>query len=269
MDATRNIITSRNNPTVKRIIQLRERKYRERFCEFVIEGQKELQEALRAKVPLTEVLFCQELMKDFAGQELLKAVLDQEVRTQEVSKEVFLKMSYREGPDWVIGIGKQWKLDLAAMQLSKNPLLVICEKMEKPGNLGALIRSVEAVGADGLLVCDPVIDIFNPNVIRASRGMLFGIQIVVTTNEEAYSFLKKHAIKMIATTPQAEKLYWDEEMKGAVGILIGSEHEGLTPFWLEKQNVVKVKIPLVGHTDSLNAGIAGVLVLYEALRQRS
>lgn len=269
MDISRNIITSRHNPAIKKVVQLKERKYRERLGEFVIEGQKELQEALKAKVPLTEVLFCRELMGDFTGQEFLKTILSQKIQAQEVSKEVFLKMSYREGPDGLIGVAKQWKLDLAAIKLSKNPLLVICERIEKPGNLGALIRSVEAVGADGLLICDPVIDIFNANVIRASRGMLFSIQIAVTTNEDAYSFLKKHAVKMIVTTPQAEKLYWDEGMKGVVGIVIGSEHEGLTPFWLEKKDVAKVKIPLVGDVDSLNAGVAGVLILYEVLRQRT
>lgn len=263
------MITSRHNPSIKKVIQLRERKYREQFGEFIIEGQKELQEVLKARLPIQEVFICREYISSAESHTLLQTILSQKIRLQEVSKDVFLKSSYRENPDGFLGVAKQWKMALADMRLSDKPLLVVCERIEKPGNLGALIRSVEAVGADGLIICDPVIDIFNPNVIRASRGMLFGIQLAITTNQEAFDFLKQHSIKIMATTPHTEKIYWDEDMKGATSILIGSEHDGLSSFWLENKDVTKVKIPIVGEADSLNAGVAGVLVLYESLRQRS
>lgn len=264
------IIRSKQNEKVKTLVKLREKKLlREAIGQFLIEGFKELHEALNANVKVIEVYYCPNFFQSSEFTELLAKAQKKGAILQEVSQEIFEKIAFREGPDGLLGIGETWSQALEDLQLSDNPLIFVVETVEKPGNLGNMIRSAEAAGADALIICEPLIDIFNPNVVRASRGMVFNLPIGVASNEAVLAFLNKHSIKIVSTTPHADQMYWNADMSSPTAIFVGNERNGLSDFWLKNQNVQKVKIPLNGKGDSLNAATAGVIVLYEALRQRA
>ncbi len=264
------IIRSKQNEKVKTLIKLREKKMlREARGQFLIEGLKELREALGAHAKIIELYYCPNFFQNSAYTDLLQDAKNQGATLQEVSKEIFEKIAYRENPDGLLGIGETWSHALEDLKLSKNPLLFVVETVEKPGNLGNMIRSAEAAGADALIICEPLIDIFNPNVVRSSRGMVFNLPICTTTNENLRVFLQQNNIQIIAATPHTDHMYWTVDMTGSTAIFVGNERNGLSDFWLKDQNTQKVKIPLNGKGDSLNAATAGVIVLYEALRQRA
>ena len=153
------------------------------------------------------------------------------------------------------------------MTLGDWPLLIIAKSIEKPGNLGAILRTADAAGVDALLVCDPRVDLYNPNVVRASRGALFTVPSVETSNESALEFLRKRGIKIAAATPQAAAEYTRQDLRGPLAVAVGTEDKGLTNFWLQ-QSDFKVRIPMTGKVNSLNVSIATALIVYEAARQR-
>lgn len=269
MDKNFEIIRSKQNDKVKTLIKLREKKMvRESRGQFLIEGLKELREALNAQAKILEIYYCPNFFQNTAYNDLLQEAREKGVFLQEVSKEIFEKIAYRENPDGLLGIGETWSHALEDLKLSANPLLFIVETVEKPGNLGNMIRSAEAAGVDALIVCEPLVDIFNPNVVRSSRGMVFNLPICTTTNEALQAFLNQHNIQIVAATPHTDQMYWKVDMTTPTAIFIGNERNGLSDFWLKNQKTQKVKIPLNGKGDSLNAATAGVIVLFEALRQR-
>jgi len=184
-----------------------------------------------------------------------------------VGRAVFEKISYRENPDGWLGIFPIPKFSLDDLKLHSPPLLIVAESIEKPGNLGAILRTADAAGVDALLVCDPRIDLYNPNVVRASRGTLFTVPCIEATNESALAFLRKRGIKIAAATPQAEAEYTRQDLRFPLAVAVGTEDKGLTNFWL-KQSDIKVKIPMAGKVNSLNVSIATALIVYEAVRQR-
>ena len=159
-----------------------------------------------------------------------------------VNRAVFEKISYRENPDGWLGIFPIPKYSLDDLKLNNSPLLIIAESIEKPGNLGAILRTADAAGVDALLVCDPRVDLYNPNVVRASRGALFAVPSVETSNESALAFLRKRGIKIVAATPQAEAEYTRQDLRGPLAVAVGTEDKGLTDFWL-KQSDVKSQNP--------------------------
>lgn len=270
MNRSSEVIRSKQNEKVKTLIKLREKKLlREAVGQFLIEGFKELHEALNANIKVIEIYYCPSFFQGSEFRELLAQAQKKGAILHEVSSEIFEKIAFREGPDGLLGIGETWSATLEDLKLSDNPLIFVVETVEKPGNLGNMIRSAEAAGADALIVCEPLIDIFNPNVVRASRGMVFNLPIAVASNEAVLAFLNKHAIQIIATTPHASQMYWEADMSIPTAIFVGNERNGLSDFWLKHQKAQKVKIPLNGKGDSLNAATAGVIVLYEALRQRA
>jgi TrmH family RNA methyltransferase len=144
----------------------------------------------------------------------------------------------------------------------------VAESIEKPGNLGAILRTADAAGVDALLVCDPRVDIYNPNVVRASRGTLFTVPTIEISNENALSALRKSNIKLVAATPHAKTEFTEQDLRGPLAIIVGTENEGLTDFWLNEADI-KVKIPMLGKVNSLNVSIAAALIVYEARRQRN
>ena len=172
-----------------------------------------------------------------------------------------------ENPDGYLGIFPIPKFSLDDLKLNSSPLLIVAESIEKPGNLGAILRTADAAGLDALLLCDPRIDLYNPNVVRASRGTLFTVPCIEATNESALAFLRKRGIKIVAATPQAEAEYTRQDLRCPLAVAVGTEDKGLTNFWL-KQSDIKVKIPMAGKVNSLNVSIATALIVYEAVRQR-
>lgn len=184
-----------------------------------------------------------------------------------VSRAVFEKISYRDNPDGWLAVFPTSKVSLNDLKLSSSPLIIIAESVEKPGNLGAILRTADAAHADALIVSDPRTDIYNPNVVRASRGTLFTVPTVEASNQDALSFLRRNGIKILAATPQAVRVYTDQDLRGPLAVAVGTEDQGLTDFWLKEADI-QVKIPMLGLVNSLNVSIAAALIVYEAVRQR-
>jgi len=262
-------IESRQNPRVKNLVKLQKAKERAAQQCFLIEGELELTRALEAGVELDDLYICPEHWRDEAAAS--KIIADAEARQTKVietTRDVFAKISLREGPDGLIGVGRFIKADFHALNLPASPLIIIVEQIEKPGNLGALIRTAEAAGADALIACDAVTDFENPQVIRNSRGLVFSMPCLRACQTDVDAFLREHEIRAVATTPDAEQAHWNADLTGPLAIFAGAEHEGLSDFWLERTEV-KVRIPMVGQADSLNVNVATAVVLFEAKRQRA
>ncbi|MBI5352493.1 MAG: RNA methyltransferase [Chloroflexi bacterium] len=253
-------ITSLQNPRVKYIVKLREDK-RQRKLDglMLVEGRDELTLALSAGLKPQSLLTAPEL--DPASMD----VSSFEVTT--VTRAVFEKISYRDNPDGWLGIFPIPKSSLDELKLSASPLIIVAESVEKPGNLGAILRTADAAHVDALLVCDPRVDLWNPNVVRASRGTIFTVPTVEVDSQNALAFLRSGKMRVLAATPSAEVSYTDVDMKESIAIAVGTEDEGLTDFWMQNADI-KVKIPMLGKVNSLNVSIATALITYEAVRQR-
>lgn len=256
-------ITSLKNPKIKQCVDLRERREREKTALFLIEGYRELTRALKGGVKIETLFYCPELfLGSNEGQ-----ILDQCPQKLETNEAVFRKISYRDRPDGLVAIAKQKPKSLKDIPLSENPFLVVAEAIEKPGNLGTILRSSDAVGIDGVIVADRCTDIHNPNVVRSSVGTLFTIPVVEAKGDETIRYLKEKGIKIVSTTPAATAEYTEVDLSGPIAIVVGTEQLGLTSEWLNAADI-QVRIPMLGVADSLNVATATTLVLYEALRQR-
>jgi TrmH family RNA methyltransferase len=176
-------------------------------------------------------------------------------------------MSYRDRPDGLLAIAPQVTRQLADLKLPANPLLLVCVSIEKPGNLGTMLRTADATGVDAVLVCDPTTDVHNPNVVRASVGTLFTVPVVECGSAEARAWLQERGIQTLATTPDTEDIYFNVDMRPPTALILGCEQLGLDREWLAQAGH-KIRIPMLGQADSLNVSAACTLVLYEAVRQR-
>jgi RNA methyltransferase, TrmH family len=254
-------ITSLQNPKIKYIVKLREdKRQRQRDGLMLVEGHDELNLALGSGLIPQMLLTAPEL--DPVSMDISNA----EITT--VTRAVFEKISYRDNPDGWLGIFPTPKTSLANLKLSESPLVIVAESVEKPGNLGAILRTADAAHVDALLVCDPRVDLWNPNVVRASRGAVFTVPTIEVDSSSALTWLKSRGMRVLAATPSAEVLYTDVDMKQSVAIAVGTEDEGLTNFWMRNADT-KVLIPMMGKVNSLNVSIATALITYEAVRQRN
>jgi TrmH family RNA methyltransferase len=235
---------------------------------FLVEGFRELSRAMDSDISIDTVFFCENFFKNLAPWDLIRRAESKNLQICKVSSEVFEKISYRENCDGLLGLANFWSLDFPNIKLSSNALILVAEGIEKAGNLGALMRSAESAGVDALILCDPVTDIFNPNVIRASQGAVFSLPTVVTNNEKTLEFLGANSVKIFATAPSAENIYFNENFMTPTAIIVGSEHDGLSDFWLKNDTATKIALPQKGMSDSLNVNDAAAIVLYEVLRQR-
>jgi RNA methyltransferase, TrmH family len=263
------IITSPQNPKIKQAIKLNERRHRDREGLMLVEGFDELSLALESGVRPQTLFYCPALLNENSD-ELPARARAMGTELIEVSQPVFEKMAYRENPDgWLALVPTQSiRRQLSDLALGENPLLVVAEAVEKPGNLGAILRSADAAGVHAFLLCDPTTDLSNPNVVRSSRGTLFSLPVVEVKKDEALRWLRERGIKLIAATPQASLIYTQANLRGPVAIAVGTEKEGLSQTWLEQADVA-VRIPMRGRVNSLNVATATTLLLYEAVRQRS
>jgi TrmH family RNA methyltransferase len=264
-------INSGSNSLVKDIVRLQTKnRSRTESGLFVIEGFRENSRALESGVKLRQLLYCSEWFLKDSNEDLINNAEASGAELIEVSKGVFEKLSYRDRPDGFISVAQQIDTSLSKLEVKKESIFLVVEQIEKPGNLGTLLRGCDATGIDGLIVCDPVTDIFNPNVVRASTGALFSVPLAVaTSSQEAIDWLKKNNIRIFSTTPHTENIYWDSNFKtgGPIAIIGGAEQYGLTESWL-KQSDELVKLPMKGSADSLNIAVSSIVCLYEALRQR-
>ena len=255
-------ITSLQNPRVKHIVKLRDdKRQRKEDNLMLVEGYDEIQLALSAGHEPQTLLSSPELV---SGQLAFSSA-----ESLTVSRAVFEKMSYRDNPDGWLAIFPipHTTLDSVSL-LTKNPLVIVAESIEKPGNLGAILRTADAAHVDALLVCDPRVDVWNPNVVRASRGAVFSVPVVECDNASALEWLKSREMRVLAATPSADVTYSDVDLRQPIAIAVGTEDEGLTDFWMSNADV-KVKIPMMGKVNSLNVSVSTALIVYEAVRQRN
>ncbi len=259
-------LTSVHNPKVKAALHLRERRERDQTGLFLIEGYRELKRASDAGVVFDHLFYCPEF---FLGENEESLIAQIGGTAYLCEKKVFEKLSYRDRPDGLLGVAVQMRHSLDGLfeKLSKTPFLVVAESIEKPGNLGTILRSCDAAGVDGVIVCDRCTDIYNPNVVRASVGTLFTRPVVEAAGEETLRLLQQNNIKILAATPQAERLFTDENLTGPLALVVGTEQVGLSDLWMHAATV-QVRIPMHGVADSLNVATATTLLLYEVLRQR-
>ncbi len=265
------VITSLDNEKVKEVVHLRDRHHRDKLSLFLIEGYRELFYAIEAKMPLTRLFICPELFLGENEPALIANAKKLGAEVIETTPKVFAKMSYRDRPDGLLGVAKQIRRGISDLDTilkgAKAPLLVVAEAIEKPGNLGTILRSSDAANVTCLIVANRCTDIFNPNVVRASCGTLFTVPVVEATSDEVIRWLQEHLIKILAAMPQAETLYTNVDMKQPVAIALGTEQLGLSDAFKQKADI-QVRIPMLGKADSLNVAMATTLILYEAVRQR-
>jgi TrmH family RNA methyltransferase len=261
-------ITSLQNPRIKEALHLWDRKHRNETDLFLIEGYRELLRASDAGWEIIDLFYCPELFLGVNENTLIAKLVKNGVKSLPCKEAVFRKLSYRDRPDGLIAIAKQKHLALTDLdKLHQIPFLVVAEAIEKPGNLGTILRSSDAVGADGVIVADPCTDIFNPNVVRASVGTLFTIPVIQASSLETIKWLKQKGIAILAATPSATVEYTKVDLTGPLSIAVGTEQLGLSEMWMKEADI-QVKIPMRGVADSLNVAMATTLFLYEALRQR-
>jgi TrmH family RNA methyltransferase len=260
-------ISSLQNPRIKQLVKLRDRRPRDEAGVFLVEGYREIRRALDKAVPLAELYFSPEWFLGENEPALIEQARAAGAQVFELTKDTFAKVAYRERPDGLLAVAPQWRRGLDDLKLPASPLLLVVEAIEKPGNLGTILRGADAAGCDAVIVCDPVTDIFNPNVVRASTGVLFSVPLVVEASARVQAWLKEKHIRTIATTPAAETLYTAADLRGPLAVIMGSEQYGLSEFWLQHADL-PVRIPMAGQADSLNVAMATIITLFEAVRQR-
>lgn len=261
------IITSVKNERIKYAVKLRDRKFRERGNHTILEGYRAITRAFENGIIIKECFYCPEIFLGGNENTLLAKLTEKNVEIQEVTPCVIEKMAYRDRPEGLIAVAVIREHLLDKLPVRENGLYIIAEAIEKPGNLGSILRSADAAGVRGVIVCDKCTDIYNPNVITASTGAVFTVPIAETDSKTAAEWLKKHNIKTLAATPHAEKIYTDVDMTLSTAIIVGTEQYGLSRFWLDRADL-KIKIPMLGMADSLNVATATTILLFEAARQR-
>lgn len=260
-------LTSVRNPRVKDVVRLRNRRHRDRERRFVVEGVRELTCAVDAGFALEAVYHCEDLHGARGGQVLIDRIAAAGVECQPTSRAVFERMSYRRTPDGLLGVAPTPDLGFDRLDAAADSLWLVAAGIEKPGNLGAMLRSADAAGASGVLVADPATDVFNPNVVRASLGTLFSVPIAVAAATEVCAWLAEQGVRVVVARPDADLDYVDVDLRSDVALVVGSEHEGLGAAWLSP-HCEAVRIPMAGRADSINAAMAATVLLFEARRQR-
>ena len=258
---TAELISSAQNPKIKRLLALQQKSQERRKSGlFVVEGRREVERCLRNGYQLDTVFVCDELL----GSECLSL---SGVRTVSVSPIIYNKVAYRGGTEGIIAVVVAKELSLAELQLPDSPLVVVLESVEKPGNLGAVLRSADAAGVDAVIVCDPLTDLYNPNLIRSSTGAFFSVPCVACTSAECIDFLRQRGIQILTAQLQDSSLYYDIDMRRATAIVMGTEATGLTEQWRRAADA-HIRIPMLGCVDSLNVSVSAAVLMYEAVRQR-
>ncbi len=260
-------ITSTQNPRIKEVIKLDKRSYRDEQDIVVVEGFREVRRALdNGRIPLAH-FFCPELFQGENDAPLVERSNQIGAEMFECSRDVFGKIAYRDRPEGHVALFRQLHLTLGGLKLPSNPLLIVAEAIEKPGNLGSLLRSADAAGVHGVIVCDRCTDIHNPNCVRSSIGTLFSLPVVEASSDDSLAWLRQNGIKILAATPNTKHEYTDVDMRGGIAIVVGTEKFGLSDRWMKEADL-QVRIPMLGQIDSLNVACATTILLYEAVRQR-
>jgi TrmH family RNA methyltransferase len=260
-------ITSRQNARVKEAAKLRQARQREQQGRFLIDGGREILRALGAGVEVVEAFICEPLLHYDEARNAAAQMAESSTMVATVTEEVFEKLCFGERTGGVLAVARTPVRSLEQLKLPAAPLVAVLEGIEKPGNVGAVLRSADGAGVDAVIVADPRTDLFNPNTIRASLGTVFDANVRSTTTDEALEWLRTHNIPIFTARPDAELLYTDADFRGPAAIVLGSEAEGLSDKW-HGAGVTGIKLPMRGIADSLNVSATAAVLFYEAQRQR-
>ncbi len=274
------VLTSAQNPKIKQLLALQQKSSERRKTGlFVVEGRRELEHCLQAGYEVETLFLRESSLQDgdsqAAGLPWLSALRrpslspgkSRPVAVFALSSSLYEKVAYRGSTEGVMAIVRARQHTLEDLRLSANPLIVVLESVEKPGNLGAVLRSADAARADAVMVCDPLTDLYNPNLIRSSIGAIFTVPTVACTSEECIGYFRDHHIQILTAQLQDSRLYYDTPMTGGTAIVMGTESTGLTEQWRQAATA-HIRIPMLGRLDSLNVSVSAAILLFEAVRQR-
>lgn len=261
------LLTSLANPRVTAAVALRDRRDRERTGLTIIDGAREVRRALDRGVEITEAFVCEPLLAGADARAALDALRDGSVPTLSTNEAVFAKVAFGERAEGLVAVARIPRTDLAALALGDDALIVAVEGVEKPGNLGAVLRSADGAGADAVIAASPRTDLFNPNTIRASAGTVFALPLAAAPAVDVLVWLREHGVRIVAARVDAESLYTETDLTGRVAIVLGAELDGLTEAWTG-DDIRAVRLPMLGVADSLNVSVSAAVLLYEARRQR-
>ncbi|RKS98792.1 RNA methyltransferase [Flavobacterium sp. 123] len=256
-------ITSIQNPFIKSLVLLQEKaKARKQSGTFLIEGQREISIAIKGGYEIETLLFLPEICSETEARKLSKSA-----DLIEINKEIYQKLAYRDTTEGVLAVAKTKSTQLSDLKLSDNPLILVAEAPEKPGNIGALLRTADAANLDAVIIANPKSDLYNPNIVRSSVGCLFTNQIATGTTAEIIAFLKERKINFYCATLQNSNPYHVEDYTKPTALVVGTEATGLTQEWRDAatQNII---IPMQGEIDSMNVSVAAAILIFEAKRQR-
>ena len=268
MDAE-NLISSIHNKKIKDLISLMEKsKFRRETNLFIVEGRREILKAVKSGFSVEQLYYVPEMFlqgDEVSLQELSESVPDRGIFL--VTKEIYSKLAYRDSTEGVIAVIRQKKTEFRDLELGNHPLLIVLENVEKPGNIGAVLRTADACGATAVILCGCPTDLYNPNVIRSSLGTLFSVPVVQADSDETIAFLEKNHVQILTAQLQDSQPYYATDMKKGTAIVMGSEDKGLTEIWRQHSDR-KIRIPMLGMADSLNVSVSTAVLCYEAVRQR-
>jgi len=257
-------ITSSQNPLIKSLVLLQEKsKARKQSGTFLIEGQREIELAIKGGFEIETILFLPEIISEAQIAKLTRRTVD----LIEISKEVYQKLAYRDTTEGILAVAKTKSLQLSDLKLSEKPLILVAEAPEKPGNIGAMLRTADAANIDAVIIANPKSDMFNPNIVRSSVGCLFTNQIATGTTQEIIDFLQQKNINIYAATLQNSTSYHTQDYTKPTALVVGTEATGLSAEWRDNatQNII---IPMQGEIDSMNVSVAAAILIFEAKRQR-
>ena len=261
-------IASMTNSRIKALVRLRKRRERDTTNTFLVEGYRELLRSVEAGFRLRTLFVCPELYVGSNEPALVARCRTAGAEVVEIGAAPFRKVSYRDRPEGLLAVADQFETTLDTIPLTRNPLVLVAESIEKPGNLGTMLRTAAAAALAGVIVADPTTDPFNPNVVRASLGTIFSLPLAVTDTPTAIAHLRTAGLSIVATTPDAVLPHYDADLTGPTALVVGSEQYGLSPRWLDQADQ-RVVIPMPGSVDSINTAMAAGVVMFEAARQRS
>lgn len=260
-------LASPSNPRIKAAARLRDRRHRDEAGLTLVDGAREVRRALASGVDVVEAFICEPLLAGEDARVALAALAERGVSTTSTSQPAFAKVAFGDRADGIVAVVRTPELRLDDLRLTTDPLVVVVEGIEKPGNLGAALRSADGAGADALIAASPRTDLMNPNAIRASAGTIFSVPIASAPTREVIDWLRQRQIRIVTTRVDATSLYTDADLTGPLAVAFGSEADGLSDAW-HADDITAVRLPMLGIADSLNVSVSAAVVLYEARRQR-
>jgi RNA methyltransferase, TrmH family len=261
------VLTSFANPRIKAATALRDRRARDRAGLTLVDGSREIRRALDAGVEVVEAFSCEPLLAGPDARAALDLLRDRGVAVQPTSEPLFAKLAFGERAEGLVAIVRIPSTALADLALAADPLVAVIEGVEKPGNVGAVLRSADGAGVDAVVAASPRTDLFNPNAIRASAGTMFTVPVGAAPAAEVVAWLRAQGVRIVAARVDAERLYTDVDLTGPLALVVGAEADGLTDTWTA-DDIEAIRLPMLGVADSLNVSVSAAVLLYEARRQR-